>query len=81
MSSLLISHILKMPAHLIQEILPMRAHGMRIKEPSIALFYLVMDADDNLYTVIAFTGDKDTKDQVIDTFRTVKYKDKQLYTN
>lgn len=48
---------------------------------TVEAVYLVMDADDNLYTVIAFTGDKDTKDQVIDTFRTVKYKDKQLYTN
>ncbi len=55
--------------------------NQRTFNSTVEAAYIVMDANTNLYTVIAFTGDKDTKDQVIDTYRSVKYKDKQLYTN
>ncbi len=42
--------------------------------------YVVLDEKTNQFTIIVFSGDKDYKDQIVDTYKSVKFKNIPLYT-
>ena len=50
-------------------------------ESTVESLYVVMDHNANTYTIISFVGDKDTKDNIIDTYHSIKYKGENLYNN